>query len=386
MFSRRTNWTLSPNRLTQAIDAARAADNPFLDLTVSNPTECGLVYDSASILEAFQEPRGLSYDPQPKGLGVARAEVTNYYAEAYGVAVDPEAVFLTTSTSEAYTYLFRLLCDPGDEILVPKPSYPLFEFLGGLQDVALVPYGLEYAQGWLIDFHTLRSRITPRTRAILLVHPNNPTGSYVLPEERDRLNQICREHELALVVDEVFLDYAWDQSRRASFAGNEDALTFTLSGLSKIAGLPQMKIAWLVASGPGPVVASAIERLEIIADTYLSLNAPTQWALPALLRQRVSIQKQLLVRIEENRSLLMSLLLPSKTAELLDAAGGWYAVLRVSAEMTDEERCVRLLREKHVLVHPGHFYDFSGEGNLVLSLITPTDVFAEGTKRLIESL
>ena len=240
MFSQRTNWKLSPNRFTQALEAARSSREPILDLTVSNPTLCGFAYDSSTILEAFHNPAALAYDPQPKGLLSAREEVARYYRDDHQAAVDPESLVLTASTSEAYSYVFRLLCNPHDEILVPKPSYPLFDFLADLEDVTLIPYALQYAGGWFVDFHSVVHALTPRTRAILLVHPNNPTGSYLREEELRQFNQLCQERNLALIVDEVFLDFSFNGSLRRTFATNHDSLTFTLSGLSKIAALPQM--------------------------------------------------------------------------------------------------------------------------------------------------
>jgi len=383
MFSQRTNWKLATNRFTQALEDLRAAGVALLDLTVSNPTQCGLQYDAPTILSAFQNPAALSYDPQPKGLLSARKEVARYYFEDHRTAVDPEAIFLTTSTSEAYSFVFRLLCNPGDQVLVPKPSYPLFDYLADLQDVSLVPYSLEYAQGWLVDFHALRRAITARTRAILLVHPNNPTGSYLHTEEMEQLNAICRERGLALIVDEVFLDYAFAGGARKSFAGNQQALTFTLSGLSKISALPQMKVAWLACTGPDELVPAAVERLEVIADTYLSLNAPTQWAIPALFEQRRPVRRQLLERIRTNRAELARQLLAQNACELLESEGGWYAVLRMAADQADEERAIQLMREQRVIVHPGHFFDFPKDGFLVVSLITPGEPFAEGIKRLV---
>jgi aspartate/methionine/tyrosine aminotransferase len=383
MFSQRTNWKLTTNRFTQALEDLRAAGVALLDLTVSNPTHCGLEYDAPAILSAFQNPAALSYDPQPKGLLSARKEVARYYFEDHRTAVDPEAIFLTTSTSEAYSFVFRLLCNPGGEVLVPKPSYPLFDYLADLQDVSLVPYSLEYAQGWLVDIPALRRAITPRTRAILLVHPNNPTGSYLRAEEMEQLNALCRERGMALIVDEVFLDYAFAGGARKSFAGNQQALTFTLSGLSKISALPQMKVAWLACTGPDELVRAAVERLEVIADTYLSLNAPTQWAMPTLFEQRRPVQKQLLERIRMNRAELARQLLAQKACELLACEGGWYAVLRVAADQADEERAIKLMREQHIIVHPGHFFDFPKDGFLVVSLITPEEPFAEGIKRLV---
>src|SRR5271157_6582498 len=254
MFSQRTNWKLTPNRHALALEELRAAGTPILDLTASNPTHCGFHYDTAAILDAFRRPEALTYDPQPLGLLPAREEVSRYYLHDHRAVVNPASVLLTTSTSEAYSYVFRLLCNPHDEVLVPTPSYPLFDFLGDLQDVTLIRYQLHYAQGWFVDFDSVLAALTPRTRAILLVHPNNPTGSFVKSEEVARLNKLCRERGLALIVDEVFLDYSLDGAPRRTFVANRDALTFTLSGLSKIAALPQMKVAWMATTGPETLV------------------------------------------------------------------------------------------------------------------------------------
>src|SRR5579872_242738 len=267
MFSERTNWRLAQNRFTQAVEEVRAAGKDILDLTASNPTRVGLEYDAAAILKALGSPRALDYDPQAKGLREAREAVAEYYRAAHGICgLDAERIVLTTSTSEGYSFVFRLLCNAGDELLVPKPSYPLFEFLADLQDVKLVPYPLIYDHGWQMDFPSLEKAVTKRTRGVVLVHPNNPTGSYVHADEMPLLNAFCREHGLALIVDEVFLDYQLDDASRASFAGNQEVLTFTLSGLSKISALPQMKVAWVVTSGPPEEVAAAMGRLEVIAD------------------------------------------------------------------------------------------------------------------------
>src|SRR5579859_7167160 len=391
MFSDRANWPLARNPFTIALDELRASNTPLLDLTASNPTQCGFHYDSAAIFSAFQNPAALTYDPQPKGTLAARQEVARYYRDDHQTIVDPESLFLTTSTSEAYSYAFRLLCNPGDELLLPKPSYPLFEFLAALHDVRLVPYSLAYAHGWFIDFKSLENAIAPRTRAILLVHPNNPTGSYVQPEELARLNALCKKHNIALIVDEVFLDFSFDSQPRKTFASNTEVLTFTLSGLSKISALPQMKIAWLGITGPGTQVRPALDRLEIIADTYLSLSAPAQAALPALLAQRHSLRPQLLSRIRENHAHLQSQLRSRRACELLHAEAGWYAVLRYSASYSasssarssDEDLAIHLLCHHHVLLHPGHFYDFPSNNHLVLSLITPQSDFREGVQKLL---
>jgi alanine-synthesizing transaminase len=271
-------------------------------------------------------------------------------------------------------------------VLIPSPSYPLFELLADVQDVKLMPYLLFYDHGWHLDLHSLRTAITGRTRAVLVVHPNNPTGSYVKSGEAETLTQLCREHELALVSDEVFLDYAHAGPPRPSFSGSINALTFTLSGLSKISALPQMKVAWIVTSGPQQLAAAARERLEMIADTYLSLSTPLQLATPCLLQQRHAMTRQLLQRIAANLTELDSQLAYHKGCQRLQIEGGWYAVLRVPVTRSDEELALELLERESVLIHPGHFYDFPGDGHLVLSLITPAKQFREGVGRLLQHI
>jgi len=384
MFSNRTNWKLTRNRLTEALEEVRSSGARVLDLTISNPTRAGLSYDEPLILQSLASPQAMDYDPQPRGLSGARAMVAAYYETAHGIHLDLERLVLTTSTSEGYSFVFRLLCNPGDELLVPKPSYPLFEFLADLQDVKLVPYPLIYDHGWQMDFPSLRNAVTKRTRGVVVVHPNNPTGSFVHSQERELLSRFCREHELALIADEVFLDYAHGCGQRQSFAAQDDILTFTLSGVSKVSALPQMKLAWIVTSGPPAQVEAAQARLEVIADTYLSMNAPIQWATPVLLEQRRSIQEQLLNRVLANLKELDRLLAAQKICQRLIVEGGWYAVLRVPLTRTDEELAVDLLRQKSVLVHPGHFYDFPSDGYLVLSLITVEAEFAEGVHHILE--
>jgi alanine-synthesizing transaminase len=382
MFSHRTDWKLTPNRFTQAQQELRAAGREILDLTISNPTRAELHYDAEAILQALVNPNAMDYDPQPKGLRSAREAVAGYYRKQHD-DVDPESIVLTTSTSEGYSYLFRLLCNVEDEILVPKPSYPLFEFLADLQDVKLVPYPLLYDHGWQIDFPSLYKAVNHRTCAVVVVHPNNPTGSFVAEEERNALNNFCREYKLSLIADEVFLDYAHDGAPRSTFAANRDVLTFTLSGISKISGLPQMKLAWIVTSGPGEAVAAALARMEIIADTYLSMNAPVQLAAAALLEQRRSIQPLLLDRVRSNLNELDRALAKQKTCRRLDVEGGWYAVLRVPVTQSDEDLAIEILRKLSVQVHPGHFYDFSGEGHLIVSLITPPRAFHKGIAQVL---
>jgi len=387
MFSRRTDWKLSPNRFTEVQRELQAAGREVLDLTVSNPTRAGLHFDVESIVESLSNRQAMDYDPQPKGLASARQAVAAYYHEQHeNPVIDPEALVLTTSTSEGYSYVFRLLCNPDDEVLVPKPSYPLFEFLADLQDVTLRPYALLYDHGWHIDFPSLALALGPRTRAIVVVHPNNPTGSYTSASERKHLNTFCREHGLALIVDEVFLDYPHDGAPRPSFVSNPDVLTFTLSGLSKISGLPQMKLAWVAASGPKPTVTAAMERLDMIADTYLSMNAPIQLAAGSLLGQRKSIQPAILDRVRANLAELDRQLAQQKASQRLQVEGGWYAVLRVPATQSDEDLAIDLLQRASVLVHPSHFYDFPSDGYLIVSLLTPPEDFREGTKRMLDLL
>ncbi len=382
MFAKRTNWDLTPNRLSQALAVHRVAGKPLIDLTASNPTECGFEYDSSAILDALRNPAALSYEPNPRGLESARRAVTGYYA-ARNDHVSAEDIILTTSTSEAYSYVFRTLCNPGDELLIPSPGYPLFDFLADIQDVSLVRYPLLYDHGWQIDFHALEQAITPRTRGVIVVHPNNPTGQFAKHAEMSKLNAICSAREMAIIADEVFLDFAFEENRPASFATNRGALTFTLSGLSKICGLPQMKAAWLIASGPEQWKSEALARLEVIADTYLSVNTPVQLAIPRFLEQRHAFQKQVLSRMRRNLAELDRQLAAQKVCSRLIVEGGWCAVLRVPSTRSDEDLAIELLTTKGVYVHPGHFFEFPSDGYLVFSLITPEQTFAKGTTRLL---
>jgi len=393
MFSRRTDWKLAPNRFTLAHQEMLRTRGKILDLTISNPTRAEIEYDEAAILDSLHNPQSLDYDPQPKGLRGAREAVAEYYSCGAGASaaalsreIDPENLILTTSTSEGYSYVFRLLANPGDEVLVPKPSYPLFDFLADLQDVTLVPYPLIYDHGWQIDWPSLKQAVTERARAVVVVHPNNPTGSYASADERTRLNELCARHAMALIVDEVFLDYSHDGQRRSSFAANDEVLTFTLSGLSKISALPQIKLAWIAVSGLETDANSAMARLEVIADTYLSLNAPVQLAARVMLEQRKKTQPQLMQRVRANLAELDRQMAGQKICARLAIEGGWYAVLRVPVSRSDEDLAIELLRESAVMVHPGHFYDFPTDGYLVLSLITEEDEFREGMSRVLNLL
>lgn len=383
MFSRRTSWSRVPNQFTEALRQAQERGDILLDLTISNPTRAGIAYDEKAIVNSLANADSVHYDPHPNGILSARQSVADYYRDR-GEHVDPDNLVLTASTSEGYSYVFRLLANPGDEILVPKPSYPLFEFLADLQDVTLVPYPLIYDHGWQIDLHSLAKAISAKTRAVVAVHPNNPTGSYVSATQRSRMNAMCAGHEIALIVDEVFLDYSLGNKHVPSFAANRDALTFTLSGLSKISALPQMKFSWLAISGPRELAQEALARLEVIADTYLSVSTPVQLAAPALIAQRKNIQLQLLERVQRNLQELDRQLARYSCCARLEVEGGWYAVLRVPATQSDEDLTVGLMRNREVLVHPGHFYDFPADGYLVLSLITEPQTFKEGIARILQ--
>jgi alanine-synthesizing transaminase len=382
MFAERTNWNLAGNRLSESLARHRASGKRLFDLTTSNPTECGFEYDTETILGALRNPAALRYEPNPKGLEVARRAVTKYYADC-GAALPLDDVVLTTSTSEAYSYVFRLLCNPGDELVIPAPSYPLFGFLADIQDVKLVRYPLVYDHGWQIDLHSLQQVITPRTRGVIVVNPNNPTGHFVKEKELANLNELCAARAIALIADEVFLDFALGNARPVTFAGNAGVLTFIMSGVSKIAGLPQMKMAWIIASGPEELKRQAKERLEVIADTYLSPSAPAQLATPVILEQRHGFQKQVMARVRKNLAELDRRLAVQKSCSRLEMEGGWYAVVRVPAVGSDEELAVELLTKADVYVHPGHFFDFGAEGYLVVSLIAREEEFAVGIRRVL---
>jgi aspartate/methionine/tyrosine aminotransferase len=349
------------------------------DLTASNPTRCGFTYDT-ELLAALTNARALDYDPQPLGLLRAREAVCGYYAD-HGVKVLPERVVLTTSTSEAYSFLFKLLCDAGDEIVVPQPGYPLFDFLAGLEDVRIKVAPLVYDHGWQIEPEGFRRAVSAATRAIVLVHPNNPTGHFTKAWEAEELAAICRERGIALIVDEVFLDYGFESAKAASFAAGLDGVdVYVVSGLSKIAGLPQMKAAWIVATGPRAGVA--MERLEVIADTFLSMNAPVQEAIPAWIAGRRGIQRQIRERVAANLAHLDEELGEVDTVRRLELEGGWYAVLRIPALQPDERTVLDLL-DGGVWVQPGYFYGMGESGWLVVSLLTPVEEFKTGVKEIV---
>jgi alanine-synthesizing transaminase len=380
VFSSRLNWSLRPNRLSALLEEKRAAGADVLDLTESNPTRAGFAYPQAEILTALADTDALRYHPSPRGLDSAREAVAGYYRDR-GTKILVENILLTASTSEAYAYLFKLLANPGDEILAPRPSYPLFEFLADLESVHIRQYPLRYDGVWHVDFDALEQAITPRTRAIVVVNPNNPTGSFLKRAELDVLDSLAAERGLAILSDEVFRDYAFaDEGDRVStLAGERQALTFSMSGLSKIAGLPQMKLGWIVASGPRR--AEALEALELIADTYLSVSTPVQVALSRLLALSGGIMEQIRQRTASNLARLRETMLGS-AATLLRTEGGWYAVLQVGRSRSEEDWTLKLLGESNVLVQPGFFFDFESEAFLVLSLLPEPAKFAEGVSRL----
>jgi hypothetical protein len=387
MFSSRTNWPLTPNRLSELLRERRARGLPILDLTESNPTHCGFALDAEEILAPLRHPRALTYEPDPRGLRTAREAVAQYYSER-GAGLDPDQIFLTTSTSEAYSFVFRLLANPGDKILAPQPSYPLFDFLGALNDVEVLPYPLVYDDGWQVDMQTLASRCDSRARAVLVVHPNNPTGSYIGKLELDQMSEICRQNHAAIIADEVFADYGFgrERQRAVTLTQNSVALTFTLSGLSKICALPQMKLGWIVVNGPPELRNEAQARLEVIADTYLSVSAPVALAAPAWLAHRHVIQAQILERVQANLRQLDELLSPGLPVTRLKVEGGWYVILRVPSTRSDEDWAADLLTQEGVSVHPGHFYDFPSAGFLVLSLLPAREVFAEALGKVISHI
>jgi aspartate/methionine/tyrosine aminotransferase len=382
MLSTRTRWDLRPNRLSRLLEEKRRAGVRVLDLTESNPTRVGLPFPG-DLLASLAAPGGERYEPTPFGLPSARAAVAADFARR-GAAVDADRLVLTASTSEAYAFLLKLLCDPGDEILVPRPGYPLFEYLATLESVRVQGYPLEHDGTWHLDVEALRAAVSPRTRAVIVVSPGNPTGAYLKRQERDALEDLATEKGLALVSDEVFADFAFaaDEDRVGSVAGDGPALTFTLGGLSKSCGLPQLKLAWIAVTGPGDRRREALERLEVVADTYLSVSTPVQVAAPTLLGRQEELQGPLRERLRGNLATLRASLGPESPASLLEPEGGWSAVLRVPATLPEEERVSRLLRERDVLVHPGYFFDFPGEAYLVLSLLPTPETFTEAVERL----
>jgi alanine-synthesizing transaminase len=386
VFSTRTSWDRTANRLSRVLEEKRASGASILDLTESNPTRAGFTYP-ADLLAALAAPESLRYEPAPMGWRPAREAVAAEYRR-HGVTVDPEHVVLTASTSEAYSFAFRLLCEPGDDVLVPAPSYPLFDFLAGLESVVVRPYPLLMMGGeWPIDLDVLAARISPRTRAIVVVNPNNPTGSFLKKGEAARLRELAAMHDLAVLSDEVFLDYANgpDPRRAGTLVAAEGALTLAMGGLSKSCGLPQLKLGWMVVAGPAALRDEALARLEIIADTYLSVSTPVQRAAPVLLERGAAVREAIAARVRANRATVAATVADSN-ATLLPAEGGWYAILQIPATRSEEDVVVSLVEDQGVLLHPGFFFGLPQEAYLVVSLLTDPAALASGLARTLAAL
>lgn len=386
-FSARTGWDLEVTEWARLLAQLRrhpAAGSPrLLDLTASNPTRCGFDYPAEPMLAPLATSSSLLYDPDPKGMLSAREAVAKYYAE-HGASIAPDQLLLTSSSSEAYSFLFRLLADPGDEILIAQPSYPLLDFLAQIDDVELKPYPLLYDHGWQIDWTALEAAIGPRTRAIVLVHPNNPTGHLTQDTDRTALEALCRGKGLALVVDEVFLDYGLTTMGRSFVSGEHPALTFVISGVSKVVGLPQMKVSWIACPSKSSPAAEARERLEVVADTFLPVSTPVALALPAWLGLRAGIEQQILNRLQRNLASLDRQIAHQAMVTRLKVEAGWYAVLRVPALDKGEVAACKLLDQRSVAVHAGEFFGFPESGWVVVSLLPAEETFTAGIARLLD--
>jgi alanine-synthesizing transaminase len=388
-FSHRTNWQQETNALNKSQEELVRRGIDILDLTASNPTSCGFEYPEG-MLAALNSTDNFQYHPDACGMLKAREAVAQYYIRQK-VTLSPNEIILTASTSEAYSFLMRLLVNPGEKILIPKPSYPLFQFLLEINDVEFDYYPLVYDGQWRLDCQALERCVDAKTRAIILVNPNNPTGSYISAAELDFLNDFCYKNQIAIISDEVFFDYQLCQGKDSlslgeavSCIGNRTALTFVLGGLSKTLALPQMKCAWIFASGPQDILQESLSRLEIIADTYLSVNTPVQNALGTWLGHAPAIQAQIVLRVKANLAWLQAHL--NDHTELLSMQGGWYATLRIPAIKSEEEWALEFLREDHVSVYPGYFFDFDREAYIVVSLLPPASLFQEAAGRVLARL
>jgi len=385
-FAHRTNWQRQSNAVNEALEEMARRGMDVLDLTASNPTSCGFSYPPG-MLSVLNSTENFNYRPDACGMDRARKAVARYHARQH-LNILPYEIVLTASTSEAYSFLLRLLVDPGEKVLIPRPSYPLFQFLLEINDVVFEHYPLNYSGGrWSLDLLALEALADAKTKAIILVNPNNPTGSYISRAELGFLNDFCRQHQMAIISDEVFFEYSLGAADTASCAGNKEVLTFALGGLSKTLGLPQMKCAWILASGPESILQESLARLEIIADTYLSVNTPVQNALSDWLGYAADIQGQIKARVQENKQWLSAQLNDrTQSMSLLSLQGGWYATLRIPAVKSEEEWALEFLKEDHVSVYPGYFFDFEREAYIVLSLITPVALFREGVGRILKRL
>jgi hypothetical protein len=385
VFSKRLDWDHTANPLLRLLAAKRAAGVEILDLTESNPTRVGFDYSQVDLPAALAQTASAVYQPSPQGLLSARVAIADYYRDR-GRSVDPDSLLLTASTSEAYSFLFKLLCNPGDEVLIPQPGYPLFDFLTSLDSVQPIYYSLQYTElrGWRLNFERLQAAIGDRTRAIIVVSPHNPTGSCLTQIEIEQLQQICLEHNLALIIDEVFADYQslTQPPNLQRLASNSPTLTFTLNGLSKVVGLPQAKLGWIQISGPPLACQESLARLEFISDTYLSVSTAIQQAVPRLLADRTHIQSQIRERLATNFNWLKTRY-DSAKCQLFPREGGWYAILEFQDGVSDNDRARQALERNNVFVHSGYFYDFAHDGYVVASLLTPTALFQEGIDHLL---
>lgn len=385
MFSQRTNWCWGSNSLTRLLREKRRSRDEILDLTESNPTRSAFDFPEEEILASLQDPRSLTYEPTPRGLIHSRGQIARYY-EQRGRAVVPDDILLTAGTSEAYALVFKLLLDPGDKVLIPRPTYPLFDYLLALDHVEAASYPLTYDGSWNYELSAMEEKLDDRTRAVLLIHPGNPTGVYLKRNELEGIRNMARRHQLALIVDEVFLDYPLSEEpeQAGSLAGECDVLTFVLSGLSKVAGLPQMKLSWICASGEESQKREALDRLEHVSDLFLSVGTPVQHALGRFLDLADHIRPLILSRIVTNYEFLQK---PrSGGVNVLRVEGGWYAVVRLPAVLSSEQWAMRLLSRQNVYTHPGYLFDFAIEGCLVVSLLTPTATFRTGIRRILEGV
>jgi len=386
MFSNRFDWDLTPNALSLILRDKKSRGEKIFDLTQSNPTLAGFDYGGIGILAALAQAEAMPYEPEPRGMLKARRAIAKYYLDR-GTSIDTGDVFLTAGTSEAYAFIFKLLGNPGDEILIPRPGYPLISYLARFESLQPYSYPLRYdeAQGWSIDLDVLEALITPRCRAIVVVNPNNPTGNYLKPHELAALDQICRRNCLALIVDEVFSDYHGTGASPAvsTVLRRTRALTFVLNGFSKMLGLPQVKLGWIVIGGDSDVAEPARDRLETLLDFYLSVATPIQHAAGRLLDHRPDIQHQIQDRISANLQTLEDRIARTDACRSLLREGGWYAVIEIFDTLSDEARMLQLLERDHTLVHPGYFYEFDKEGIAVVSLLPPVETFRDGIDRLI---
>lgn len=385
MLSRRTRWDRTPNRLSRLLERKRREGARLIDLTETNPTRVGLD-PPADLLAPLAGAENLRYEPEPLGLPEARAAVSADFARR-GATVPVDSIVLTASTSEAYAFVFKVLCDPGDVVAVPRPSYPLFDYLAALESVEVATYELAYDGEWRLDAGSLAAAAGERTRAIVVVNPNNPTGSFLKRDEADAVREAAARSGAAIISDEVFGDYAFgpDPRRVGSLAAEADVLTFALGGLSKSCGLPQLKLAWIAIAGPTSAAAEALARLEVVADTYLSVATPVQRAAGGLLGRRAELHAPIAARVAQNLALLRGRV-RGTPATLLPAEGGWSAVLQIPATVSEEERALELLERQDVIVHPGYFFDFEREAFLVVSLLPEPEVLDEGLMRIVRVL